>query len=287
MSASPTLHDVQHRLLGALLPQMPDASALAFDASIDAALALLKHDAHGPSAAQRLQIYRHNLFESLAGALAAVYPVLAQLVGEEYLRQLARRLIAAHPLRAGNLHGFGRELPALLRELPSAAALPYLADVATLEWAWHEVYHEADAAPLQPTRLAVVPAEQQLSLGLQLVPAARLVSSPYPVLRIWQAHQRDAIDAAAALQQLSLDEGGVQLLVLRRRLEIEFVLLSAGEAHWLAMLGDGRTLAEATIAALVVEASFDLAAALGRHLALGSFAALSFAAPPLTGEDAT
>ena len=291
VSASLALHDTQRRVLSALLPCVPDASTAAAGAAasgaaagvadatpsataIDAALALLKHDGRGPSPAQRLQIYRHNLFESLAGALAAVYPVLAQLVGEDYFRQLARRFIAEHPLRTGNLHGFGRELPQLLRELPSAAALPYLADVAALEWAWHEVYHEADATPLDAARLAQVPAAQQLALGLQLAPAARLVVSPYPVLRIWQAHQADAGEGDAALQQLSLDAGGVQLLVLRRRLEIEFVLLGNGETHWLAALSAGHTLAQATVAALGVEPAFDLAATLGRHLVLGSFGAL-------------
>ncbi|HEY9064952.1 MAG TPA: DNA-binding domain-containing protein [Burkholderiaceae bacterium] len=283
MSASPALHDVQHRMLCALLPHVPDAAA--GPAPRAAALALLRHDAPGPSSAQRLQIYRNNLFESLAGALAAVYPVLAQLVGDEFFRQLARRLIAQHPLRAGNLHGFGRELPQLLRVLPSAAALPYLADVAALEWAWHEVYHEADTIPLAATQLAEVPAAQQLALGLQLVPAARLVVSPYPVLRIWQAHQAGAVDADATLSGVSLDDGGVRLLVLRRHLEIEFVLLGDGEAAWLEALAAGGTLAEATVAALGVEPAFDLAAALGRHLALGSFGTLSLAALPSAAEE--
>jgi hypothetical protein len=270
-AASPALRDLQRCLLGALLPR--DAGP---ESPSGSALALLK-STRAPSAARRLQIYRNNAFESLAGALAAVYPVLAQLVGDDYFRQLARRCIASNPLRAGNLHGFGRELPHLLRELPSAAPLPYLPDVAAFEWAWHEVYHESDAALLEPARLAAVAAAEPLALRLPLVPAARLVVSPYPVLRIWQAHQMD-VDP---VWQLSLDDGGVRLLVLRRALEIEFVPLGAAEAAWLEALAAGRTLADATIAALDREAAFDLAAALARHLALGSFAALNFA------EDAT
>ena len=103
------------------------------------------------------------------------------------------------------------------------------------------------------------------------VPAARLVESPYPVLRIWQAHQGEADPAAT----LSLDGGGVRLLVLRRNLEIEFVLLAEAEHRWLAGLASGRTLAEATLAALDCDAGFDLAATLGRHLSLGSLAALA------------
>ena len=264
------LSDTQHRVLGALF-DAGDASA---------ALPLLQRS-RGLSAAQRLQIYRNNLFESLTQALAAVYPVVAQLVGEAYFRQVARRFIADHPLTSGNLHGFGVELPAMLATLPSAADLPYLADVAALEWAWHEVYHEAGCVPLQPAQLAEVPAAQQMDLGLQLAPAARLIASPYPVLHIWQAHQRhDGVgDDEFAI---SLDEGGVRLLVLRRALEIEFVLLGKAEDRWLRALAAGSTLAKATLAALECDPAFDLAATLGRHLSLGSFAGLSFAVLSLT-----
>jgi len=272
------LSDTQQRMLGAL---RGPADA---DPDVAAALALLQRS-RGLGTAQRLQIYRNNLFESLTEALAAVYPVVAQLVGEAFFRQVARRFVVAHPLAAGNLHGFGGELAAVLDALPSATELPYLAGVAALEWAWHEVYHEAGCVPLRPEQLREVPAEQQMDLGLQLVPAARLVSSAYPVLHIWQAHQSHDADAGADEFAISLDEGGVRLLVLRRALEIEFVLLGEAEDLWLRALASGSTLAQATIAAFERDPAFDLAATLGRHLALGSFAALSFAhAAPLPKE---
>ena len=273
MSLDPSLPDTQARVFAALRERAAGAAA-------QGALELLAWS-RGPSTAHRLQIYRNNFSESLVAALSAVYPVVAQLVGEDYFRQLARTHIAQQPLRSGHLHPFGRELPALLREVPSAAALPYLADVAELEWAWHEVYHEADTTPLDPALLQEVPPQQQMNLGLQLAAAARLVSSPYPILRIWQAHQGEPDRAF----EIALDEGGVDLLALRRELEIEFVLLGAAEVVWLRELHRGATLAQATVAALDVQSGFDLPATLGRHLALGTFAALSFAALPLVAEE--
>jgi hypothetical protein len=268
-----SLPDTQGRVLDALRERADGAAT-------PAALELLTWS-RGPSTTHRLQIYRNNLAESLIAALAAVYPVVTQLVGEDYFRQLARLHIARHPMRSGHLHPFGRELPALLREVPSAAELPYLADVAALEWAWHEVYHEADTLPLDPALLQEVPPKQQMNLGLQLAAAARLVSSPYPILRIWHAHQGEGDPAF----EIALDEGGVDLLVLRRELEIEFVLLDAAEALWLRELQRGVPLALATQAALDTRLSFDLAATLGRHLALGTFAALSFATLPLSTQE--
>ena len=227
------------------------------------------------SAARRLQIYRNNLFESLGSALEAVYPVVAQLVGEDYFRLLARSYVGEHPLRAGHLLEFGRELRRHLAQMPSAAGLPYLPDVAALEWAWHEVYHEADEAekpPLAAAALAEMPAALQPQLRLHLQPATRFVASAYPVLRIWQAHQASE---AAAQAPISLGEGGVRLLVARRDLEIEFRLLNVGEDQWLRTLAAGATLAAATQTALQTDPAFDLTVALTRHLSLATFAGLS------------
>src|SRR5512138_2938316 len=168
MRFAPSLHETQGRVLHALRERADGAAT-------KGVLELLAWS-RGPSTAHRLQIYRNNFSESLIAALGAVYPVVTQLVGEDYFRQVARLCIAQYPPRSGHLHPFGRELPSVLRAIPSAAELPYLADVAELEWAWHEVYHEADTAPLDPALLQEVPAEQQMNLGLELAPAARLVS---------------------------------------------------------------------------------------------------------------
>lgn len=231
---------------------------------------LLRH-APGLPPTRRLQIYRNNLFESLTAALEAVFPVVAQLVGEHFFRQLARGFIAAHPSRAGSLHGFGRELPAYIAQQDSLLVLPYLGDVASLEWACHEVYHEADHEALAPARLAGIPAARQQKVCLHLAPATRFVASRFPVLRIWQSHQ----DSTQSEVPISLDDGGVRLLVARRGGDIEFRVLSEPEDDWLRSLAAGATLAAATAAAFASDAAFDLGGVLSRHLSLGSFADVS------------
>jgi len=237
--------------------------------------------APSPSGDAGVEIYRRGALANLSGALAATYPVVLRLVGESFFGEAARQHALAHPSTSGNLDDYGAGFADFLAAYPHARELPYLADVAELEWAWHEVYHEADTVSLDPALLQQVPPAQQMHLGLQLAPAARLVSSAYPILRIWQAHQGEA-DAALAI---SLDDGGVDLLVLRRELEIEFVLLGAAEVLWLRELRRGATLVHATQVALDAQPAFDLPATLGRHLALGSFTALSFAALPLADEE--
>lgn len=269
---------------------LPEVQTLTLDALLhggagpSAAVATLLRSACGPVPARRLQVYRNNLLVSLTAALEAVYPVLARLVGAAFFRQVARAFIVEHPSRSGNLHEFGRELPAWLRASASLQSLPYLGDVAALEWACHEVYHEANGAPLDPARLVEVPTALQPVLQLHLQPATRFVASPFPILAIWQANQ----EGAAPAPPISLDDGAVRLLVARRDLDIELRLLGDAEACWLHALAAGRPLAIALQAALDVDPAFDFGATLGRHLQLGTFSGLSAvgAAPP-TGRTAS
>ena len=211
----------------------------------------------------RLQVYRNNVFVSLSQALADVYPVLVRLVGRDYFDQAARRFVREHPSRSGNLHEFGRELAGFLGRLPEAASLPYLPDVAALEWAWHEAFHAAEAPALDAARLAALPESALGGLRLRLSPAARLVASRYPVLAIWEANRDGAPEGA----EISLDAGPDWLLVTRRELERAIERVTPGEHALLAALASGAPLAEACEAAAAAAPGIDLEAAMARFVA--------------------
>lgn len=259
----PALHELQRRVMAALL-HPADAQAQA-----DAA-ALLRPTPGGLDASRRLQLYRNNLSESLTAALAAVYPVVVQLVGEVFFRGMARHFMARFPSRSGNLHAFGAELPRFLRDFEPAASLPWLPDLAALEWAMHAVYHEAPAPALTLQALATLDGDAQAALRLRLQPTARLLASDFPVLQLWQAHQPDA---ALALEDIDWQQG-TRVLVAQRALEVEFHLLSDVESRWLRALEGGAALGEACALALEADAGFDLPVVLMRHLAAGHFQAL-------------
>jgi hypothetical protein len=205
-----------------------------------------------------LQIYRNNVFISLSTALADVYPVTQRLVGEAFFQQLARRFIRGHPARSGNLHNFGREFPAFIAALAEVRDLPYLSDVAMLERAYEEVFHAADADPLDVQRMA-----QRGSLEAQkfaLHPAIRLMASRYPVRAIWQANQ------SADVGIVDLDAGPDWLLVRRSGLDRRIERLSSGEFALLSALGQGVALEGACAAAAAAEGQVDLGAAMARFV---------------------
>lgn len=212
----------------------------------------------GHSVSPREQIYRNNVFISLTGALADVYPVVQRLVGEQFFAQLARRYIRAHPSRSGNLHDFGNAFPRFMLGMEELKDLPYLPDVAALEWACHEVFHGADAAPLDFSRLT-----NPENAKAPLHPAARLVASRYPVLAIWEANQAEEPGL------VDLDAGADWLVVLRREVQVEILRSTPGEFALLAALRDGMALGEACEAALAAEPALDLPAAMGRFATHG------------------
>jgi hypothetical protein len=222
--------------------------------------------ANGLDGARRLQIYRNNCLASLGEALAAVYPVVHRLVGESYFRQVAREYVRCSPSTSGNLHAFGGDFPTFLGQRPEAQGLPYLADVGRLEWAWHEVLHEAEHPPLDLAALAEVPAHRQVDLRLRLHPASRLLQSPYPVLRIWEVNQDDY----GGNPLVDLREGESRVLVARRAGTVQPEALSAGAWALLSALARGCSLALACEAGLAEEPGMDLQASLAEHVRRGT-----------------
>jgi len=221
---------------------------------------------NGLPADRRLRVYRNNTLANLGQALEAAYPVVSRLVGEEFFEYLARQYLRAHPSRRGDLETFGDALPGFLETFEPASGLPYLADVARLEWHWHSAYHAADHPAFEPARLADVPAEQQGELRARLHPAARLLASPWPVLRIVQVNQ----PGRAGEETVDLDEGGVQVLVRRNGHAVEARALAPAEFALLTALYEGASLEEATGAALCLDPDFELAPVLARHVSEGT-----------------
>jgi hypothetical protein len=211
---------------------------------------------------QRLDIYRNNTFTNLRNALHSAYPVVGRLVGEDFFNYAATEYIYHRPSTCGDLHSYGDRFAEFLQTFPPAAGLPYLADVARLEWACHTAFFAADHLPLDLQRLAEVPVEQYSALAFQLHPACRLLESAYPIDAIWHVNQEDY----RGKQEVVLDQGGVKVLVRRPRHHAEVVALTESEWCFLEALASGDSLGTASARALHIAADFDLAGALQRFV---------------------
>ena len=217
------------------------------------------------AAASRLAIYRRSVLHNLCGALAGAYPVVRRLVGEAFFDEAGARHAEGTPSQSGDLNRFGAGFADFLAAYPYAANLPYLPDVARLEWAWNESLAAADCAGLDLAALAGVNPEFQPRLRFVLHPAVRVVHSPHPVLAIWEANQpgRDGTPERT--------EGPDCVLVHRESGRVRLVRLDAPEAQFLAGLTRGLTLQEAA----QVDGEWDMPATLRQWAAHGVVAGFS------------
>jgi len=210
-------------------------------------------------AAASLAVYRSNVFSNYRKALRDDYPAILALVGERFFDGAADAYTRAHPSRSGDLNDFGAHFALFLEQWKPAQQLPYLPDVARLEWAIHLAFNAEDVPALDLAGLARVPAEMVPRLRFDLHPSAALVWSTYPVFKIWQ------VSTTGRDERIDLSCGTDRLLVIRRAGTVEIEPLAPGEWAALEALARDCDLADAHTHALEVQSTFDLGGFLQRH----------------------
>jgi len=218
-------------------------------------------DGRVPRTLDRLALYRGNVHAAWEKALASAYPVVRALVGEDFLGGLARAYGRAHPSTSGDLNRFGADFADFVRDFEHTQGLPYLGDVAELEWAVHRAHYAADSFGLSRDRIAALPPADLLAARFELHPACAWIESPFPVASIWLAHQPNATVA------LPDDLGRREFaLVTRPGWRVEVLASSAGEVVALKHLHAGADMECAIGVALGIEPQFNFARALVRWL---------------------
>ncbi len=218
--------------------------------------------------ARRIAIYRNTVQASLVEVLATAFPVVERIVGDAFFAGLARRFIVAAPPRIPQLSLYGAAFADFVAASEVGQRLPYLTDVAKLEWARGEAYFAAHARLLDPAALTRIPPDDLADLALSLHPAVRLIGSPYPIYRIWEVNQPQVTDVPR------VDMGiGQCVLITRPQHHVLTRLIDAGDAAFISAVQAGLALAPAAERGVDTDHAFDLQAALARHFLGGTFAA--------------
>ncbi|MFC3677149.1 HvfC/BufC N-terminal domain-containing protein [Ferrovibrio xuzhouensis] len=201
---------------------------------------------------RRFAVYRNNVTVGLIEALRARFPVCERLVGEEFFQAMARVYVMANKPRSPLLMTYGDEFPAFIAGFRPAAAVPYLADVARLEVAWGQAYHEAEAVALDIRTLSSVQVSDLVGARIVLHPSARIVRSPHPIASIWLAHQSTgAVDPP--------DEWRPEdVLVVRPDADVLMHRLPAGGYSFISKILDGSCVGDAAESGLSEAADFEL-----------------------------
>ena len=132
---------------------------------------------------KRFNVYRNNVMVSLIEALKSQFPVVLQLVGQEYFEALAKLYVQDTLPRSPVLFTYGDTFPDFLGSFPPLAAYAYLPDIALLEWHRTQTLHAADAPPL--TAEAFQGVSDFESYVFIKHPAARLLATKTDAFGLW------------------------------------------------------------------------------------------------------
>lgn len=195
----------------------------------------------GAGGPPRMAVYRANAFGNWRAALEGAYPIVQRIVGADCFAALARAYAYVHSSVGGDLHEYGAQLAPFLEAHAGVQDLPYLADVARMDWLAHLAHYAADTAPFDFSR----PTE------VRLAPSCGLLVSDWPLAQIWAAHQEDGDPAS-----VNLGAGLDRILVHRAGWRVEACSLAAGDYAFLERLRGGAPLGAALQTAAAADAAF-------------------------------
>ncbi|RVI73629.1 DUF2063 domain-containing protein [Sinorhizobium meliloti] len=206
--------------------------------------------------ARRLNIYRNNTLVSLTTTLKAVFPVTVRLLDERYFSHVAGRFIRSSPPQEPRLSRYGAGFAPFLGNFEGTAHMPFVSEVARLEW---KIAEALDAPLERPSTL--IELYERLSSGsfaLFLQPSLRLVICRWPALSIWAAHQH-----GGELDRLAdLSREPERIALWRHGDTVRFLRLDAAEFAFWHVLRRGRGLEAAVARACHHSPEFDIARAL-------------------------
>ncbi len=201
------------------------------------------------SANSLLNIYRNNFFNSHCAAIQETFPHIERLVGVDYVQHLVREFIREVPYTSGGMQDFGQNFSGFLRRGEVARRLPYLADIAELEWAMSESANAANLPSFNSAKLSRFTPGEYPDLKAVMHPSFRLVSSVFAIYDIWLLRESDSSPDLAL--------SGQSVGVCRVDFEVYLRLLSVGQVVLLQSLSKGDSLAAALDAALATESELD------------------------------
>ena len=162
-------------------------------------------------------------------ALGEIFPVCKSLVGDAFFEAMAESYIKSHRPTKDRLDDYGESFSLFLPTFAPVQSLPYLPDMATLEWQVHQVFHAKDVAPdnnavvLQKMESGEV---DPLSISLVNIPGLAVLSLAYPVQKLLEMYWLDD------WQEVAMDLEDTQLLLWRNGVNIHSQVLTEEAYRW-------------------------------------------------------
>jgi len=144
------------------------------------------------TAEQRFGIYKGSVHGILTQALGTMFPVCKALVGDDFFDNMCDLFINEYPPKTTYFAEYGSDLPTFLSTFEHVKDIPYLTDVAQLEWARQVVWHANSFEVTDFSALSTLTEEQQSKVVFQLAKNMHLIESEFRIDELWFAHQPES-----------------------------------------------------------------------------------------------
>ncbi len=187
----------------------------------------------------RFAIHRDGYPARIASSLAEAFPAVVNIIGDGSLASLTDRFIRDGGCSERNLNRIGRSLPAFLEGDPLMRELPFLPDLAALEWAVFECFHSAPGDEFDPSRIGAFSSDDWAHARIVFRPGTAVVGSEWPIHELWNTRDLDR-------SEIDVDLSGrpERVLVYHVGFAIETHTVDLIEAHALESLLAGARLGE-------------------------------------------
>jgi len=218
------------------------------------------------SAKGLMGIYQNSAIANITHSLILTYPVIEKLLGEEFFSAMCREFIYLTWPKSGNMDDYGVEFADFLAEFEHAKHLLYLKDVARLEWAFHQSSLANDALSTDWSTLAQ--ASDILQLTFLVTPSLSLISSTFPIDKIWHLNQDNA-SADMEVEFSDEQDNNTFIVLFRQQLKTVVLPITVGEFTLLKAFENQETFEKAIIAASAKQGDFSVDNSLKKFIELG------------------
>ena len=205
---------------------------------------------------KRFSIYRNTIFLSLIETLSHTFPTVYKLVGDDNFKILAREFIKVHLPDEAHLSAYGNKFSNFICNQHQAISdIPYLADLASLDWQRNLSYFSADDDILEMDVLSTINPEEVFSAKLTLASSVSLFKSSFPISHLLKMENLE-------VETLSLEEEFLLTQRLFGSEDIQTRRITESEFTFLSHIRAGNELGEAFMSTSELFPSFDLQEAL-------------------------
>ena len=189
----------------------------------------------------RVGAYVNGYPARIREALSESFPAIEHIAGHSEFTDLARRYLPACPTGTYSLGDVGVNLAAFLASDPLTVSVPFLPDLARLEWCIAQAFHARLLPSFDPASLSGL-SEDELAKGrLKFQSGVSLVRSMWPLDDL-----RRAPDTPREELDIDLNDRPQNVVVYRRAYRVPVETLGDDEAALLEiLLNHGHTLGDA------------------------------------------